>query len=228
MENIIVSDCISKQYKDTLALKNVSIHIPKGGIYGLIGENGAGKTTLMRILLKLQNPTSGTVTELPGTKTGAIIETPALYPLLSARSNLKYQLQICGNKETNISELLSMVNLPDTSKPVIHYSLGMKQRLGLALALANNPNFLLLDEPLNGLDPNGIKNMRELIQKLNHKYHITILISSHLLDELQKIATNYGFLKNGILIKEFSSNDLTNENLEEFYFTHFYNESIGE
>lgn len=224
MNNIITTTQLCKQYKDTQALNNVSVHIPKGSIYGLIGNNGAGKTTLMRILLGLQTPTSGSVTKKPEIKANAVIESPALYPSLSARSNIKYQMQISGNDDININELLSLVNVPDTPKPIVHFSLGMKQRLGLALALVNKPNLLLLDEPLNGLDPSGIRDMRSIIQELNRNYNITILISSHWLDELQKIATNYGFLKNGTLIKEFTSNEISNDNLEQLYFKQFYDE----
>lgn len=222
MKNIVTTTQLCKQYKDTQALNNVSIQIPKGSIYGLIGNNGAGKTTLMRILLGLQAPTSGFITKDPSIKSNAVIESPALYPSLSARGNIKYQMQISDSDDINIDELLALVNVPDTPKPIIHFSLGMKQRLGLALALVNKPNLLLLDEPLNGLDPSGIKDMRSIIQRLNRNYNITILISSHWLGELQKIATNYGFLKNGVLVKEFTSNEICNKNLEKFYFEQFY------
>lgn len=221
MKNIVSTNCLCKQYKEITALNDVSIHIPKGSIYGLIGNNGAGKTTLMRILSNLQNATSGSVTKAPNLKSSAIIESPALYPTLSARGNLKYQIQLTGKKDTDIEKLLNLVHLPDTKKPAIHLSLGMKQRLGLAMTLVDKPDFLLLDEPLNGLDPEGIKDMRSIIQKLNQDYNITILISSHLLGELQKVATDYGFLKNGTLLKEFSSNELANGDLESFYFEQF-------
>lgn len=206
----------------TAALDNVSIKIPKGSIYGLIGNNGAGKTTLMRILSNLQRQTSGSVLKAGNIKVGAIMESPALYPTLSALGNLKYQLKITGcpskNVKEKVSELLSLVHLPDNRKLVMHYSLGMKQRLALAMALVGNPDFLILDEPLNGLDPEGIKDMRSIITDLNQKCDVTIMISSHILGELQKVATDYGFIKNGILIREFSSSDIVDNNLETFYF----------
>ncbi|MDO4470980.1 MAG: ATP-binding cassette domain-containing protein, partial [Bacillota bacterium] len=138
----------------------------------------------------------------------------------SAYRNLKYQKNLWGDKVTDIKELLTLVGLADSRKPVRNYSLGMKQRLGLAMALVGNPDFLILDEPLNGLDPDGIRDMRSLIIELNQKYGKTILISSHILGELQKIATYYGFLKNGKLIREFS-NDVLKTDLETFYFENF-------
>ncbi len=190
MNDIIRTQNLCKHYKETIALDNVSLHIPRGAIYGLIGNNGAGKTTLMRILSNLQSPSSGTVVKSENIKIGAIIETPALYPTLSAKGNLKYQLKICGcpSKEvkSKIAELLELVHLKDTRKLVMNYSLGMRQRLALAMALVGNPQFLILDEPLNGLDPEGIKDVRAIIAKLNEEYGVTIMISSHILSELQK------------------------------------------
>lgn len=222
MNCIIRTENLCKQYKDTTALNHVSIHIPKGSIYGLIGNNGAGKTTLMRILSGLQTQTSGNIFKAGELKSGAVIESPALYPTLSARGNLEYQLKIsgCSKKESRekARELLSLVHLKNSRKLVINYSLGMKQRLALAMALAGDPDFLILDEPLNGLDPEGIKDMRAVILELNQKSGVTILISSHLLGELQKVATDYGFLKNGALIREFSSSDIEENDLEAFYF----------
>lgn len=222
MEYIITTDNLCKVYKDMRALDNVTIHIPKGSIYGLIGNNGAGKTTLMRIFSNLQSQTSGTFEKEENMKVGAIIESPALYPTLSARGNLKYQLKITGcpgkNVKEKVSELLNLVHLQNSRKLVMNYSLGMKQRLALAMALVGNPNFLILDEPMNGLDPSGIKDMRSIIMDLNQKYGVTIMISSHILGELQKVATDYGFLKNGMLIREFSSTDIEDTDLETFYF----------
>lgn len=222
MDSIIKTENLCKNYKETVALDKVSLNVPKGSIYGLIGNNGAGKTTLMRILSNLQNQTSGSITKAENIKVGAIIESPALYPTLSARGNLKYQLKITGcpskNVKEKVSELLSLVHLKDSKKLVMNYSLGMKQRLALAMALVGNPDFLILDEPLNGLDPEGIKDMRSIIADLNQKYGVTIMISSHILGELQKVATDYGFLKNGTLIREFSSSDIVDSDLETFYF----------
>lgn len=225
MESIIKTTNLCKQYKETIALDKVSLSIPKGSIYGLIGNNGAGKTTLMRILSNLQSETSGSIEKAENIKVGAIIESPALYPTLSARGNLKYQLKISGcpgkKVKEQANELLSLVHLPNNRKLVMNYSLGMRQRLGLAMALAGNPDFLILDEPLNGLDPEGIKDMRAIIADLNQKYGVTIMISSHILGELQKVATDYGFLKNGTLIREFSSSDIVDNDLETFYFKNF-------
>ena len=185
MNEIIRTKNLCKCYKETTALNNLSLHIPQGSIYGLIGNNGAGKTTLMRILADLQRQSSGTVVKSSNIKIGAIIETPALYPTLSARGNLMYQLKICGypSKEIKpkISELLKLVHLKDTRKMVMNYSLGMKQRLGLAMALVGDPDFLILDEPLNGLDPEGIKDFRSIIARLNEEFGVTIMISSHML-----------------------------------------------
>ena len=222
MHTIVRTRNLCKQYKETTALHNVSIHIPQGSIYGLIGNNGAGKTTLLRILAKLQTQTAGTIIKSEGSKMGALIEVPALYPPLSARGNLEYQLRISGysKKECKkkIRELLSLVHLKDSRKLVMHYSLGMRQRLALAMALVSEPDFLIMEEPLNGLDPEGIKDIRSILLELNQKFNVTILISSHILGELQKVATDYGFLKNGILIREFSSSEIEDEDLEVFYF----------
>lgn len=220
MDYLIKTHQLTKQFKTTTALNQVSISIPRGAIYGLIGNNGAGKTTLMSILSALQKPTSGSVHAEKDLKIGALIEAPACYPMYSAYRNLTYQKNLLGAKETDIKKLLNFVGLPDSRKPVRNYSLGMKQRLGLAMALVGNPDFLILDEPLNGLDPDGIRAIRALLVELNQKYGKTILVSSHILGELQKVATHYGFLKNGILIKEFS-NEVLKTDLETFYFENF-------
>ena len=221
MNYIVTTNNITKQYKDTTALNNVSIHIPKGAIYGLVGNNGAGKTTLMRLLLGLQSPTSGTMEIANNIKTGAILESPAVYPYWSAKRNLKYQLSLIKNPQYSVEDLLKIVGLKDTRKPIQQYSLGMKQRLGLALALSNQPDLLFLDEPLNGLDPSGIRQMRKLIKKLSEEQGVTIVISSHILDELQKIVTHIGFLKDGNLIHECRASDISDESLEKFYFDEF-------
>lgn len=221
MNYIVTTNNITKQYKDTAALNNVSIHIPKGAIYGLVGNNGAGKTTLMRLLLGLQSPTSGTMEIANNIKTGAILENPAVYPYWSAKRNLKYQLLLIKNPQYSVEELLKIVGLKDTRKPIQQYSLGMKQRLGLALALSNQPDLLFLDEPLNGLDPSGIRQMRKLIKNLSEEQGVTIVISSHILDELQKIVTHIGFLKDGNLIHECRASDISDESLEKFYFDEF-------
>ncbi len=221
MNNIIITKDLNKKYRQTHALNNVSIHIPRGSIYGLIGNNGAGKTTLMRLLLGLQTPTSGEINMEQGLKTGAILEAPALYPHWSAKKNLQYQLSLIKNPQYDAKTLLNLVGLKDTLKPVMKNSLGMKQRLGLALALANNPDLLFLDEPLNGLDPSGIRQIRELILRLNQEQHTTIIISSHILDELEKVATHVGFLKDGILLHECPIDKLKDTTLEQMYFDSF-------
>ncbi len=207
--------------KDFRALNHTNIHIEKGAIYGLIGKNGAGKTTLIRIICGLQEPTSGSYI-IYGKRNnsndiinarkrmGAIIETPSIYGEMTARDNIILQYKIVGMPEYDgVNELLKLVGLENTGKKKAKdFSLGMKQRLGIAIALANNPDFLILDEPINGLDPQGIIEIRELILKLNKEKRITILISSHYLDELSKIATHYGFLDSGSIIQEITSEEL--------------------
>ncbi len=221
MEIILETNNLEKKYKDFRALNHLNIHIEKGAIYGLIGKNGAGKTTLIRIICGLQEPTNGSYT-IYGIgnssskiadvrkRMGAIIETPSIYGEMSARDNLVEQFKLVGMPSLDgIDEILKLVGLDNTGKKKAkNFSLGMKQRLGIAISLANNPDFLILDEPINGLDPQGIIEIRELILKLNKENRITILISSHYLDELSKIATHYGFLDNGAIIKEISSEEL--------------------
>lgn len=222
MKALIKTTELSKHYKQSIALNTVSITIPKGAIYGLVGNNGAGKTTFMRLLANLQQPTAGFIETDNGLKIGALIEYPALYPLMSARGNLIYQLRLNGytrkKAKNKATDLLKLVHLQDTRKRVMHYSLGMKQRLALALTLVGEPDLLILDEPMNGLDPEGIQSIRALLQRLNQEYGVTILISSHILGELQKIATHYGFLKNGSLIKEIPTTAIHTNDLEQFYF----------
>ena len=221
MEIVLETNNLEKKYKDFKALNHTNIHIEKGAIYGLIGKNGAGKTTLIRIICGLQKPTNGSYT-IYGInnnssnivsvrkRMGAIIETPSIYSEMTAKDNLIEQYKLVGMPSLDgIDELLKLVGLSNTGKKKAkNFSLGMKQRLGIAMSLANNPDFLILDEPINGLDPQGIIEMRELILKLNKERNITILISSHYLDELSKIATHYGFLDNGSIIKEISSDEL--------------------
>ncbi len=221
MEIILKINNLEKKYKDFKVLNHANIQIEKGAIYGLIGKNGAGKTTLIRIICGLQEPTNGDYS-LYGIKNnssaittvrkrlGAIIETPSIYREMTAKDNLIEQYKLVGMPSLEgIDDLLKLVGLENTGKKKAkNFSLGMKQRLGIAIALANNPDFLILDEPINGLDPQGIIEIRELILKLNKERKITILISSHYLDELSKIATHYGFLDNGSIIKEISNEEL--------------------
>ena len=221
MKYILTADNLNKNYRHSHALHNFSMHIPKGAIYGFVGENGAGKTTLIRTICGLQAPTSGTYS-LYGVKNtdkcireaqqriGAVVESPAVYLDMNAENNLKHQYHVLGLPTYDgLKELLHLVGLEKTGrKKVRNYSLGMKQRLGIAVALAGNPDFLILDEPTNGLDPQGIIELRELILKLNRQRQITVLISSHNLDELSRIATHYGFIVNGAMAKEITAEEL--------------------
>ncbi len=221
MEYVLETNALTKNYHNFKALGNLSMHVPKGSIYGMIGRNGAGKTTLIRLICGLQAPTSGTycLYEKKNTdkeiakarrRMGAIVETPSIYLDMTAEDNIKQQYQTLGLPTfEGIPELLKLVNLEGTGKKKAkNFSLGMRQRLGIAVALAGDPDFLVLDEPINGLDPQGIIEVRELILKLNHERQITVLISSHMLDELSKIATHYGFIDHGQLIKEISAEEL--------------------
>ncbi len=220
MTFVLEATNLEKKYKDFTALKHLNLHVKKGAIYGLIGKNGAGKTTLIRIICGLQEPTNGTyaiygvlnhekITEVRK-RMGAIIETPSIYGEMTARDNLIDQYKLVGMPTNDgIDDLLTLVGLNHTGKKKVkNFSLGMKQRLGIAMALANQPDFLILDEPINGLDPEGIIEIRELILKLNREKRITILISSHYLDELSKIATHYGFLDKGFIVEEISHEEL--------------------
>lgn len=221
MEYILETDLLTKRYRNFSALNGLTMHIPKGSIYGFVGRNGAGKTTLIRLICGLQEPSGGEY-KLCGVKNtdkkiilcrrkmGAVVESPAIYTEMTAEENLRQQNYILkATNEGNISELLTLVGLGNTGKKKVkNYSLGMRQRLGIAIALAGNPEFLVLDEPINGLDPQGIVEMRELILKLNRERGITVLISSHILDELSRLATHYGFIDGGRMIKEMSTEEL--------------------
>lgn len=221
MEYVLATKSLSKCYKSFRALDGLSMHIEKGAIYGFVGKNGAGKTTLIRLICGLQEPTSGSFV-LYGTgnsdanivkarrRMGAVVETPSIYLDMSADDNLKEQYRILGLPSFDgISELLKLVGLENTKKrKAKNFSLGMRQRLGIAVALAGDPDFLVLDEPINGLDPEGIIEIRELILKLNRERQITVLISSHNLDELSRLATHYGFINNGLMVKEISAAEL--------------------
>lgn len=221
MEYIFTTNALKKTYKHFDALNHLHMHVPKGAIYGFVGKNGAGKTTLIRVLCGLQKPTEGSYS-LYGVannnakihdvrkRIGAVVETPSIYLDMSAKDNLKVQYRILGlPSDDGINDLLSLVGLENTgNKKAKNFSLGMRQRLGIAIALAGNPDFLVLDEPVNGLDPEGIIEIRELILKLNKEHQITILISSHILDELSKLATHYGFIDQGALVKEISAEEL--------------------
>lgn len=221
MDYVLTTDALSKQYKNFKALNGLSMHVPKGAIYGFVGKNGAGKTTLIRLICGLQEPTSGSYSLYGESnrkkgiirsrrRMGAVVETPSIYLNMTAYDNLKEQYRILGIPSfDSIPELLKLVGLENTGKKKAkNFSLGMRQRLGIAIALAGDPDFLVLDEPINGLDPQGIIEMRELILKLNRKRQITVLISSHILDELSRLATHYGFIDSGHMIKELSAEEL--------------------
>lgn len=220
-ELLLQTRALTKQYGKHRAVDQVSMHIKKGAIYGFIGRNGAGKTTTLRMISGLASPTAGEI-ELFGcrgrelsrirSRVGCLIEGPGLYGSMSARDNLKMKSMLLGvYKRGYEEELLDIVGLGGVGKkPVKRYSLGMKQRLGIALALVGEPDLLVLDEPINGLDPQGIAEVRDTVLKLNRERNMTILISSHILEELSKIATDYGIIHNGTLLQE-----LTNEELME-------------
>ena len=223
MNYVLQTNSLTKKYKNFQALNGLTMNVPKGSIYGFVGKNGAGKTTLIRLICGLQEPTSGNFS-LYGIRNdskdiiksrrrmGAVVETPSIYTDMTAEENLKQQYLILGLPSyEGIPELLKLVGLENTGKKKAkNFSLGMKQRLGIAIALAGDPDFLVLDEPVNGLDPQGIVEMRELILKLNRERQITVLISSHILDELSRLATHYGIIDNGRMVKELSAEELEN------------------
>lgn len=221
MEYVLTTTDLSKDYHKFKALNALSMHIPQGAIYGFVGKNGAGKTTLIRLICGLQTPTDGEYSLFgidskdknivkARRRMGAVVETPSIYLDMTAEENLKEQYRIVGMPSFDgIPDLLNLVGLQNAGKKkASNFSLGMKQRLGIAIALAGNPDFIVLDEPTNGLDPQGIIEMRELILKLNREYGITFLISSHILDELARLATHYGFIDKGCLVKEISAAEL--------------------
>lgn len=223
MDYVIEADRLCKNYGSRhKVLKEFDIHVPKGSIYGLIGKNGAGKTTFMRIICGVQPLTSGEFS-LFGAKSSdtnavrkarerisAVIESPSFYPHMSAKDNLIQQYTLLGIPSTEgIDELLELVGLLNTGKKKVKdFSLGMKQRLGIAMALAGSPDLIILDEPMNRLEPEGVVELRETILRLNKERDITFVISSHILNELSKIATDYGFIRDGKLIEEITARDL--------------------
>jgi ABC-2 type transport system ATP-binding protein len=217
METVLTTKGLTKVFAHKFAVNNVNLNVHRGDIYGFIGKNGAGKTTLMRMAAGLAAPTSGEILLFESTdlaqqrrRIGTVIENPAIYPALTAVQNMEVQRRLLGIRDDScIQQTLQTVGLADAGKKKAkNFSLGMKQRLGIGLALLGNPDFLILDEPNNGLDPEGIKEIRDLILKLNTEKSLTILISSHILGELSKVATCYGIINNGILIDEFSAQEL--------------------
>lgn len=214
MENILQTYNLTRKYGTTAVVDNINMNIKKGEIYGFLGRNGAGKTTTLRMIMGLISPTKGEY-DLFGKKMGdrevfgrigAIIETPGFYPNLTARENLDIHRRLMGipNKEyiDEALEIVGLTNYDIKKKKVKKYSLGMKQRLGVARALLHKPELLILDEPTNGLDPVGIKEMRETLLDLNKKKEITILVSSHILGEIQQLATKIGIIHKGKLLEE--------------------------
>lgn len=227
METILKTTGLTKQFGKKMAVNNVNMTIEKGDIYGFIGKNGAGKTTFMRMVLGTAFPTKGSVALFDGMplekarhRIGSLIEGPGLYKNCTAYENLKQFSLIYGGTDAEIHEILELVGLSNTGKKKAgKFSLGMKQRLGIGIALLGKPEFLILDEPVNGLDPAGMKEVRDLILRLNHEKKVTILISSHLLDELSKVVTRYGIINDGCLVEEVSAADLAERCRQKLTFT---------
>ena len=235
MENIVEIKELFKTIDKEEILSDINLQIAEGEIYGLLGSNGAGKTTLMKCMLSLLTITSGSI-EIFGkdlqehreeilSQVGSIIETPIFYENCTAKEILEIHAQYMGKKitELDIINTLRMVGLKNTTKKVKEFSLGMRQRLGLARAFLTKPRLLILDEPINGLDPVGIQEIRNLLQLLSKEHGITILISSHILSEISQIADKIGVIKNGSMIEQVYMKELMKENidLEEFFMSHF-------
>ena len=222
---ILKTTNLSKKFGEKVAVQSINMSINKGDIYGLIGKNGAGKTTLMRLVLSLTQPTQGDIELFESKnfidsrgKVGSLIETPGFYKGCTAKENILRFALLYGASEEDALNALKLVGLEvDNPRKVGKYSLGMKQRLGIAIALLGNPEFVILDEPVNGLDPEGMREVRELIRKLNAEHGITFLISSHLLDELSRVATRFGIISNGKLIDEFTADSINEK--EEYKIT---------
>ena len=216
METVLRTVGLTKRFGRASAVDHVSMTVNKGDIYGFIGKNGAGKTTFMRVVLGLSAPTEGTVElfgglspEEAGKKIGALIEAPGIFPHCTAKENMKRFAILKDEDESKIDGLLDFVGLGDVgNKKAGKFSLGMKQRLGIAIAMLGDPELLILDEPVNGLDPTRMKEIRDLILRLNREKGITVLISSHLLDELSKIVTRYGIINNGVLVDEIDASEM--------------------
>lgn len=220
MEYILETKNLTKQFRKTRAVDSLNMHVKKGDIYGFIGRNGAGKTTTLKMIGGLTHQTSGdfSIFNYSGddvrknnvfSRIGLLIEAPGIYPDMTAYNNLRVKCICAGIKRDGyIEDLLRLVGLDNVKKKVKAFSLGMKQRLGIALALVGDPDILILDEPINGLDPQGIAEVRETILRLNKERNITIIISSHILEELTKIATTYGIIHEGKLLMELSTDEL--------------------
>lgn len=217
MDYVLRTQCLTKQFGEKTAVKNVSMQIKKGEIYGFIGKNGAGKTTLMRLILGAAMPTGGSIELFGGKKNenearhriGALLEYPCIYKNCTALENLRRFAILTGADADELEDILELVGLKGVGrKKAGQFSLGMKQRLAIGIALLGHPEFLVLDEPINGLDPAGIKEIRDVILTLNQKKGVTFLVSSHLLDELSKIVTTYGIINDGVLIEQITAQEL--------------------
>lgn len=216
MDYVLQTNELTKNYGGINVVDKVSLNIKKGEIYGFVGKNGAGKTTFIRLILGLAEPTSGSFKLLGDNnvqnarkKIGSLVESPSLYTNMTAYENLDLYCTMLNADKKSIDEILKVVGLSDTGKKKAKdFSLGMKQRLGIAMALVGDPELIILDEPINGLDPTGIIEIRELILKLKNEYGKTIFISSHILGELEKIATCYGIISRGKLIEEITAEEL--------------------
>lgn len=216
MEYVLQSSNLTKTYAGVPVVDHVNLHVRKGEIYGFVGKNGAGKTTFLRLILGMAVPSEGSFTLFESSdvisgrkRIGALIENPALYNNMSAADNLHIIANLANADVSKNIEILKLIGLADTGhKKAKDFSLGMRQRLGIGMALVGDPEFIVLDEPINGLDPTGIIEVRELILKLNKEYGKTILISSHILDELNKVATCYGIISRGRLVEEITADEV--------------------
>ena len=224
MNYILQTNSLTKKYKNFQALNGLTMNVPKGSIYGFVGKNGAGKTTLIRLICGLQEPTSGNFS-LYGIRNdskdiiksrrrmGAVVETPSIYMDMTAEENLKQQYLVLGLPSyEGIPELLKLVGLENTGKKKAkNFSLGMKQRLGIAIALAGDPDFLVLDEPVNGLDPQGIKELRDILKELAHKEGTCVVVSSHLMSEMEMMCDRVGIIANGKMIGSYTMEELISQ-----------------
>ncbi len=219
MINAIEISCISKKYRKTSALNCLDMTVPQGVVYGLLGRNGAGKTTTIRVIMGLVKPDAGSVTVLGKDSVkdrqftlrhiGAIIESPGLYRNLNARQNLEITAELFGTNKKRIREVLDMVGLSDVGKKKVRaFSTGMKQRLGIANALVHSPKILILDEPTNGLDPEGVNQLRSLIRNLSTQLNITVVMSSHILSEVQQLADYVGIINKGMMVEQLSMEEI--------------------
>ena len=209
---LVTTDGVTKKYGTTLANNGITVSVPRGKITGFVGENGSGKTTFLRMLTGLSFPTSGSFhfcSEDGKCRIGAIVESPAYQPSMSAYDNMRFQAKLCGENEKKIPEILELVGLNDTGKKKVkNFSLGMRQRLGIALALLSDPELLILDEPTNGLDPQGIVELRGFLKKLCEERGMTLLISSHILSELSLLADYYLFIHKGVILQSVAAEEL--------------------